>query len=374
MKTKTKASIQNIIFFSIYMISFIAAGGVMGKGINEVEKIAGHDLNLLQIILTIALFFVLYLLSYLLQMYLHECGHVLFGSLSGYKFSSIRFGSIIFVKTENGIKVKKYKMGGTGGQAIMTAPDCDPLKLPTFWYNMGGVFVNLFLSFIFLLLYFAFPGANVFFRSFSLMMFFMGLGIALTNGLPFTELGVDGGNTLIFQKSPEARLYFRNSFLLVDQLAKGISIKDLDPALYAFDWNTPLDNMHISGGAIQNLSIKEVNNDFSGILEKTDFLLEKNTSLHPIHKSQLISMKIFAMIMTSAPQDDITAFYKNNLKDLKRGATLLDYQRRMYAYCKKVEGDEKKAAKFKAAFEQIAKSYPYPTEVDTERELMALVD
>lgn len=307
-------------------------------------------------------------------MYLHECGHVLFGSLSGYKFSSIRFGSIIFVKTENGIKVKKYKMGGTGGQAIMTAPDCDPLKLPTFLYNMGGVFVNLFLSFIFLLLYFVFPGANVFFRSFSLMMFFMGLGIALTNGLPFTELGVDGGNTLIFQKSPEARLYFRNSFLLVDQLAKGISIKDLDPALYAFDWNTPIDNMHISGGAIQNLSIKEMNNDFSGILEKTDFLLEKNTSLHPIHKSQLISMKIFAMIMTSAPQDDITAFYKNNLIDLKRGATLLDYQRRMYAYCKKVEGNEKKAAKFKAAFEQIAKSYPYPTEVDTERELMALVE
>ena len=45
-----------------------------------------------------------------------------------------------------------------------------------------------------------------------------------------------------------------------------------------------------------------------------------------------------------------------------------------YAYRLLVEHDPESAAKSMAAFEKVAATYPYPNDINTERELMEIVD
>ena len=44
-----------------------------------------------------------------------------------------------------------------------------------------------------------------------------------------------------------------------------------------------------------------------------------------------------------------------------------------YAYAVLAEKDEKKAEKLLARFEKVTKTYPYPQEIEAERELIDLV-
>ena len=57
------------------------------------------------------------------------------------------------------------------------------------------------------------------------------------------------------------------------------------------------------------------------------------------------------------------------MKSMKTFPTVL---RTKYLYAKFVEKDEKKAENLKAQFEKIARTYPYPSEIVAERELMEL--
>ena len=45
-----------------------------------------------------------------------------------------------------------------------------------------------------------------------------------------------------------------------------------------------------------------------------------------------------------------------------------------YAYALLVEKDEKKAAEWLNSFEKVAKTYPYPRDIEGERELISLIE
>ena len=88
-----------------------------------------------------------------LQLIIHELGHLIFGLLSGYKFSSFRIGNIILLKHRKKLKFKKLKIAGTAGQCLMSPPEIKDGKVPVFLYNLGGALLNLISCVIFFIIY-----------------------------------------------------------------------------------------------------------------------------------------------------------------------------------------------------------------------------
>ena len=87
------------------------------------------------------------IISFLIHIFIHELGHLIFGILTGYKFNSFRVGSYLLQKTNGKYEIKNLHIMGTGGQCLMEAPEMDdegeyPYKL----YHLGGIINNLIAS------------------------------------------------------------------------------------------------------------------------------------------------------------------------------------------------------------------------------------
>jgi NitT/TauT family transport system permease protein len=59
---------------------------------------------------------------------------------------SFRIFNYTILKTKGKLKIKKFGIAGTGGQCLMTPPNCPIEELKFVWYNLGGVFFNLLFS------------------------------------------------------------------------------------------------------------------------------------------------------------------------------------------------------------------------------------
>lgn len=145
------------------------------------------------------------LLSVPLLIIIHEGGHLAAGLLSGYRFVSFRIFSLTFVKVEGKIKVKHFSISGTGGQCLLSPPDLPLEKIPTWWYNMGGVAANVavFVAVVPLLFLDLHPLAMEF-----IAIFLLADGIIIiTNGIPMTigGMGNDARNALMLRKNLTAR-------------------------------------------------------------------------------------------------------------------------------------------------------------------------
>ncbi|MDY4635387.1 MAG: hypothetical protein SO441_07590 [Candidatus Limivicinus sp.] len=121
-------------------------------------------------------------LAFVLQIILHELGHLLFGLLSGYRFVSFRFGFRLLAQR------------GQLCRCVMCPPEPDqdgyfPLAL----YSLGGIFLNLLSGLLFLLLYFI-SGGMLLLTLFSLSAGILGLGFGLMFALPVKYS--DGYNAL----------------------------------------------------------------------------------------------------------------------------------------------------------------------------------
>ena len=121
-------------------------------------------------------------LAFVLQIILHELGHLLFGLLSGYRFVSFLFGFRLLAQC------------GLLCRCVMCPPELDedgtfPLSL----YSLGGIFLNLLSGLLFLLLYFI-SGGMLLLTLFSLSAGILGLGFGLMFALPVKYS--DGYNAL----------------------------------------------------------------------------------------------------------------------------------------------------------------------------------
>ena len=140
-----------------------------------------------------------------IHLVLHEAGHFITGLLTGYKFLSFRVFKFTIVKTDEGLRWKRFHIQGTGGQCILEIPeDQDVEKAPWFWYNAGGVLMNLLLAGLSILVLRSFELHLAAF-SFFVMMAFVGILVAFMNGVPMIVGGVsnDGYNLWTLWRHPE---------------------------------------------------------------------------------------------------------------------------------------------------------------------------
>lgn len=308
-------------------------------------------------------------LALVLQILIHEAGHLLFGLISGYDFVSFRVGSFMLMRDGQGkLSLKRYSLPGTAGQCLMSPPDFEEDGyLPVGLYNMGGVMLNVISALFFFWAYYLSGGAVI------LPMFFMclgitGLGLGLMNGLPLGLSGIntDGYNALSLGRDETSLRSFWIQLKINQALAEGQRLGELPE-----DWFKPAPEESRGFGAYTDAlraSRLLETQQLSEALELIDRLLERGR-LPGIYVNLLNCDRLYLLALKGqAPQPDKAL--DKFMEQMKKFPSVL---RTRYALALST-GDREKAQEYRKLLESMAPSYPYSGDLASDLELVELAE
>lgn len=312
----------------------------------------------------------------LIQIILHEAGHLIFGLLTGYRFSSFRIFNLMWVKLDNRVQFRKLSIAGTGGQCLMIPPDLENGKMPVMLYNFGGAIVNLITAFACFGLSFLCPVRSL---GWTILMIFavIGLAFALMNGLPVKmgPVNNDGRNALDISRSGEATRAFWIQMKVNEQISKGIRLKDMPDEWFAVPSEESMNN-----GIIATIGVLACNR----LMDQQRFeeadklmkqLLARKSGIVGLYRNLMVCDRMYVEMISENRQEVLDGMRsKDQLKIMKAMKKYPSVLRTEYVYALLTERNPEKAKKAAAQFDQCAKSYPYPSEIEGERELMALAE
>ena len=308
----------------------------------------------------------------ILQIIIHEAGHLVFGLLTGYRFISFRVYSFMWMKDNDRIRFKRMSIAGTGGQCLMAPPDLKDGKMPVQLYNYGGAIMNLIASAVSGGLSLLCPAGSLF-RPFLLMMLVTGIAYALMNGLPLrmSLANNDGRNAWDLARSPEAVRAFWTTMKMNELSARGVCLRDMPEEWFAVPDEEGMKNGITSSlGAVACSRLME-----QGRFEEADALMERLLS-HPngipgVLRKMLVCDRIYVELIRGNRPEALEALRtKDQLKFMKSMKKYPSVLRTEYAYALLAEKDPEKAQTVMEAFEKAARTYPNPNDITIERELM----
>lgn len=310
------------------------------------------------------------------QIIIHEAGHLIFGLLSGYQFSSFRIFSFMWVKEKGRIRLRRLSIAGTGGQCLMAPPDMVDGKIPLVLYNLGGALMNLITAAVSLGLFFVFEN-RVYLSAALLMMAVIGLAIAIMNGVPMRMGTVDndGYNAFSLTRNSEAMRSFWIQMKVNDQIARGLRLKEMPEEWFATPTDEAMKNSMIAVmGVLAANRLMDVH-EFEEAKKLINHLLGIDTGMVGMHRNLMICDRIYLELMEDGQREVIEKLYTKDLqkfmKSMKNYPSIL---RTQYVYALLYEKDPAEAEKVKGRFEKCAKTYPYPNDIQSERELMELAE
>ena len=315
-------------------------------------------------------------LSFFIHIVLHETGHLIFGLMSGYQFSSFRIGTHMLMKENGKLVHRKIKIAGTGGQCLMIPPEMVDGKFPVVLYNLGGSIVNLVVAALMIPVFVAIDKSSVF-ALFVFLFIAMGAITGLSNGIPMRTKTVDndGYNAISLGKSREAMRAFWIQMKTNEQLTKGIRTKDMPEEWFEVPSDDAMKNPMVATIGVYAASRMMDQHRFEEADKLIDYMLKIETGMVALHRNLLICDQIYLELIGQNRSDRVEALYTKELKKfMKAMKTFPSVIRLEYAYRLLAEHDPESAAKSMAAFEKVAATYPYPNDINTERELMEIVD
>ena len=228
-KKKKKIPWKSVVLITVFLgVSFVLGwfgGSAQAPLLKELPK----DDFLLGLI---GIYVFLFLFTFL-QTVIHEAGHLFFGLLTGYKYSSFRIGSFIWVKLDGKLRLKRYSLSGTGGQCLMAPPDMVDGKYPNVLYNFGGCIANFVFAVVFLAAFVLMNEPGLL-RTFFGMLFAVGIGNVLLNGIPLQVGGIsnDGRNALSLGKDETVMRAFWLQLYVNGLLSEGERMRDLPEGFF----------------------------------------------------------------------------------------------------------------------------------------------
>ena len=236
-------------FGLIVVIPIIAI--IDGESIWTVAKTIFGKFSL-QDVLEIAWMLVAVLIAFILNVVLHEGGHLVAGLLTGYRFVSFRFLNWTIIRRNGRLQWGNYELAGTGGQCLMAPPDRPVDQIDTRWYNAGGVLANLLIVVISALLLWAFD-LPAWLDELLVIMIILGLLIGVGNGIPLKMGGVatDGLNLLQLEKDIPGKQCFCNILEFNALSQEGVPYDEMPEHIFALpqpiDW---VNSMHVGAALL----------------------------------------------------------------------------------------------------------------------------
>lgn len=365
-KKPKKKSLEKVLPTVLYM-GFCGLAGAFGG--MAMVKVLPKDAPNWQEFLGFLLVMIAFVVILVIQIFIHEVGHMVCGLMSGYEFVSIRFFGLMIMKENGKLVRKKHSIAGTGGQCIMTPPRTDGTS-PTQLFNWGGCIANIIVSVIAITFAILFWDKALL-STFLLMFSTIGIYFAIVNGIPLKSLSNDGYNAMTLKNRPNARVAFERSQMIVKEMAMGTRLKDM-PAEY-FDYEIgkyDLDDNIIISTAGMTINYHIDCGNYEKVYELTKYLYD-NVELSDIHKFIVIAELVTSILITGRDKVEVDKlFTKENKKLMKIHEAQPSTHRVWYVYELLYNGDKEKADKHRTDFDKLAKNYPYKTDLENDIELM----
>ena len=315
------------------------------------------------------------LLEYFILTAAHEAGHLVFGLISGYSFSSYRIGGLMWIKLPEGIKLRRFSLAGTGGQCLMTPPEAKEGKIPVFLYNLGGVIVNIIFTVILIALYLLVRGMPILPYIFVMGAEFSFI-MAAFNGFPIKVGGIsnDGMNAFSLRKDKDANAAFRLQLLINAEQAKGVRISQMPMEWFMLpegaDMNNPL-CATIPAFYCNRLMDAEM---FDEAEKKILEVIDGQNGLIDMYRGMLISDLIYCLLLKGEIARAAEYYTKEQKAFMNTMKSMPSILRSEYALaiCR-VEG-ARDGQQIKKRYNSVAKKYPYPTDIELENRLMLLIE
>lgn len=369
-----------------------------------------------EILLDVAYLLAVTVIAIYVQMIIHEAGHLLFGKLSGYTFSSFRIGSVMWKKEKGKLVLRKMSIAGTGGQCLMVPPDGQEGEMPCVLYNLGGVLLNLITG-VACIVTGLLCISNQYVFQLLFMCGFMGIVEALINGIPIrTELICnDGQNVVSILKSEKAADAFCLQLKMNEKIGNGIRLKEMPKEYFIMPAEEEMSNELVTSMGVFACNRLMDEHQFEEAKKQMEFMLNANIKLSGLYRGLLTSDLMYCELVLSSgkyriEKSDIENIIPNQESKLtdteieesdaeskrkvieRRNAIIKKYMtknqekymqmmqnypgiiRTQYAQAVLAEQDMEKARQRKQKFENVAKTYPYEADIQSERELLEIIE
>ena len=311
------------------------------------------------------------IVMYIVHIVIHELGHLVFGLLTGYEFSSFRIFSLMWIKQDGRIKLKRYRIAGTGGQCLMVPPEIKDGRLPYVLYNFGGVILNLAVSIPFAVGYAFWDKAPFLSLSF-IAVFLIGIFNVLVNGIPLRgSINNDADTVLDISKSYEALEAFWVQLKINELLSVGVRIKDMPSEWFRVPTDEAMKNSVVTTRGVYACNRLVDEESFEEAEMLITHMLELDSGITDLHRYLLACDRIYLeLIGKRRPGIVEELFTKKQERFMRSMDSLPAVLRTEYALALIYEKDFDKAQYVRRRFEKIAKKYPHPQDAEFERKLI----
>lgn len=353
-----------------YLLMGVSCGFTIARLLPQMREGLSFGMYIAQVCLSVLLIY----LAIFLQLVLHEAGHMLFGLLTGYRFSSFRIANVMWIKTPEGIKCKRFSLAGTGGQCLLEPPAWTENGIPYVLYNLGGVIVNIALSLLFFL--FARLSSATIWHDFCLMMSVCGVAFAISNGIPMSVGAVDndGRNAVMLGKSKEALHAFWVQLSVASLQAQGLRLKEMPEEFFRMPADDTLNNTMMTAVAVFCCSRLIDGHRLNEAQAQMDRLLGMDdVAIEGLQRQMLLAESLYCALLLGSDEERLQALHSRELlqflKAMRNNPTVLRVE---HAWLLLHDHDEEAAQKKLDQMEKQAPRYPYPQEIESERELVQL--
>lgn len=339
------------------------------------NNFAIYDSDLISFIQQFGLLLVVFAISFIIQIFIHELGHLLFGLISSYEFSSFRILSYLIIKKDGKLKLERYTIPGTAGQCLMKPKTKDASLSSALIFNLGGGILNIIVSLTLLIIHYKFIEGSSF-SMYSRALIAAGVFAAITNLIPMKmgQITNDGYNVLQLIKDPTSLQVFNETLIVQDFITRGSTYDEVPQELLYFNEDYDYNNSLLAGSlAFYHASL--VNKES---YEKAYNLSEKIIADYPKmieHYQNYFKLNLLSFdILSRDDQKDIKSRYNDFEKIIKQSPNSIDILRMQYSYHSLITKNLKLAKDFKHEYNKFIKLAPFEADVKIETQLFALTN
>ncbi len=306
----------------------------------------------------------------LLQGVIHEAGHLVFGLLTGYRFSSFRIGKLMLLKKKGTFKF--YKMSGGNIHCQMCPPDLVDGRMPFALYNLGGFFMNILTALVFIALR-AMCWENLYLSLYMELMIIEGIGVGVLYGIGI--INSDIRNTICMYRSKMMMNVFWRQMKIQEKHAEGVRLKDMPEEWFVVpeEWDLKNSVMAINALFYENRLMDEHKFDEAGRL--SDKLCSEEVVMPKVAKNLVVCDRLYCELVGDGDKEIIRSLLTKEQKAfMNRMKNLSTVMRTRYAYALLYKKEAGVAAKEKEKFEKWAKDDPYESDIVMERELLQFAE
>lgn len=299
-------------------------------------------------------------LAFVLQVLLHETGHLLAGLFAGCRFVSFQVFGWLIKKEKGHLRIVRYRLPSTLGQCLM-APGRRVDARAAQLLEWGGVLMN------------GITGIAALWNHSSLFMVvfgIMGIFMAATQGIPLRGLVANDGTCAdVIRKRPQAADALWKQLEINALSSEGLRLNEMDPRLFAYS-QEEADN--VLGAALPLFAAQRFMEAFD--FDSARIQLEKITGtkgLLPMHrylaKVDLITCLLAQKEYERAEEEMEDPSFRQFLDQMKKFPNVW---RLRALYARLAEGDVRAFEEAMHHFSETAACWPNSVEAQSERQML----